>query len=478
MANLSRVIVLALALSCLCSSVSALTNGTLLPAYICGPTGVGNVALDGFPKSLGAALTFFVLNTNPFLPPTIIQVDGEPRRVDRPLDNANGGQLNNTQALVGGFHNNALNVNFGPPVAFKANNGITTLVYDAKGNVQTTIQAGATVNIAVASSPNGVVNNDVAMDGIVLYAVDANGARVGTFTAFGTPAGDTVLIKPLDAQGVPVPINVTSIGVNAQPWAACGVNNVGIVHTQLLQCVGIYTGIQWQAPFNLVVGTKVTFQGAGVTDLGFGGHVTAFTVTAPPVIPPPPTITTVFSQGQNSAVFFVDKTKGAKINAATVFTAQFTLLGAAAPFATLSVAQSPAVFNLISLLQKANITVTTTTITSITITASNTAGTSAPSGAIELVPLRVPAPVAQAFLDLCPVAFQAQAAVNGQPTDTANQCAWQAQQAAAIINAAGSVFGPNATTVNNVGNAASSIAAPTQLLFALIVAVFLAAFRF
>jgi len=476
MANLSRVVVLTLALSCLCGSVSALTNGTLLPAYICGPTALDNVPLDGYPKSLGGTLPFFVLNTNPNIQGSL-NADGNFVRVDRPLDHGVGGQLNNTQATVGGFHNNGINVNFGPPVAFKGNNGITTLVLDAAGNSIHTITAGTAVNVALASSPGGIVDINTAIDGTVLYALDSLGNRVGTFTQFGTPTGATVNVT---VNGV---FNaVTSIGINMKPWAACGVNNVGIVHTQLLQCCGIYTGIVWQAPWTLVPGTNVTFQGAAVTDAGFGGHITSFLVLPPAVIPPPPTITTVFSQGQNSAVFFVDPTKGAKINAATAFTVQFAIAGAgAAPFATKIVAQSPAVFNLVQVLQAANITVTVSTVTAISIIASNTAGSSAPSAPIDLVPLSLPVPanVAQAFLDLCPVAFQAQAAVNGQPTDAANQCAWQSQQAASILAAAGSVFTPSSTPTTTVtGNAASFVAAPTHLLFALIVAAFLAAFRF
>jgi hypothetical protein len=477
MSILLRLVVLVLGLSSLYSPVSALTNGTLLPAYICGPTALDNVALDGYPKSLGSTLTFFVLNTNPVN--GTINADGIAVRIDRPLDNGVGGQLNNTQSLIGGFHNNAQTVNFGPPVAFKANNGITTLVLDANGNSVTTIQAGSLVNIALASSPGGVLNNDVAIDGAVLYALDSTGARVGTFTAFGTPA--------TDANGNPINVlvngvNITSTGINMKPWAACGVNNVGLVHTQLLQCVGTYTGIQWQAPFTLVPGTQVTFQGAAVTDMGFGGHATAFTVTSPVPVPPAPSITTVFSQGQNSAVFFVDPTKGAKANAATVFHVLFALATSpASPFASQVVAQSPAVFNLLSVLAANNITVTSAVVTSISITASNSAGTSNASVPINLTPLRLPvaANVAQAFLDLCPVVFQAQAAVNNQPGDPANQCAWQAQQAAAILSAAGGVFGPNTTTgATTVGNAASSTAAPTHLLFALIVAALLAVFRF
>jgi len=149
-------------------------------------------------------------------------------------------------------------------------------------------------------------------------------------------------------------------------------------------------------------------------------------------------------------------------------------------FATQVVAKSPAIFNLLQVLEKSNVTVNVATTTSITITASNSAGTSLPSTPINLVPLSLPIPtnIAQAFLDLCPVAQQAQAALYGQPQDPANQCAWQAQQAAALVSSTGSIFGANVTTVPVPTTNAASVAAPTHLLFALVVAVFLAAFRF
>jgi len=469
------VVLVVVALSSLYNPVNGLTNGTLLPPYICGPAGIGNVPLDGYTKSLGGTLPYFVLNTNPVN--GTINADGIPVRIDRPLDHGVGGQLNNTQSLVGGLHNNGQTVNFGPPVAFKGNNGITTLVLDAHGNSVHTIQAGALVNIAVASSPGGVLNNDVAIDGCVLYALDSNGNRIGSFVSFGTPA--------TDANGNPINVlvngvNITSTGVHMQPWAACGLNNVGIVHNQLLQCVGTYTGIQWQAPWNLVVGTNVTFQGAAVTDMGFGGHQTSFTVVAPMPVPPAPVITKTFSQGQTTAVFFIDATQGAKTNAATAFTVIYALATSpTVPFASTVIAKSPAVFNLLSVFAGANITVTSATVASITITATNAAGTSNASIPIDLVPLRLPIPanVAQAFLDLCPVADQAVALANGQPADPANQCGWQAQMAATLLSAAGGAFVGSATPAVVVGNAASSSATPSQLLFTLLVASLLAFFR-
>jgi hypothetical protein len=274
-------------------SVSALTNGTLLPPYMCGPPG------DGLPKSVGGVLPFFQLATNPG--PANQVMDGVVKIPGRPLDAPQGTVLN-TQLLVAGFHSAGVQATVITPVV----NPIQVALRQAMPAGQITPLIGAAPNsiipgkdhaLSVQAFPNGAFDVNTALDGGIVWAQNGAGVRVGQF------------------------INT---GAMMQVWAACGPNNVGVVHNQLLSCTGEYPmavtdaagntnpapvtdGLIWRAPANLAVGDIITFKGAGVTDLGFGSWTTTFPVAAvpaPTVVPAAPTVTKVIQVQNQAAIFF------------------------------------------------------------------------------------------------------------------------------------------------------------------------------
>jgi len=273
----------------------ALTNGTLLPTYLCGPPN------DALPKSLGGVLPFFVLATNPTTADVI--VEGVAHKPNRPLDAVNGGTLINTQLLVAGFHNGPI----GSIAPFKFVIGMTInpipdpIKAPAFVPTPNTIVPGFQHTIQLQSTPNDlkVFDDNVALDGAIVYAVDAANAatRVGSFAATGD---------------------------NMQVWAACGPNAVGVVHNQLLSDNGHYDGLIWAAPANLAANkiTSITFKGAAVTDAGFGAHANTFpVVAAPAMVPKAPVVTQVLKMGTAKVtVFFVDPQKSVPVNPVTGFT--------------------------------------------------------------------------------------------------------------------------------------------------------------
>jgi hypothetical protein len=245
--------------------VSAFTNGTLLPAYLCGPFG------DGFPKTVGGVVAFFQLETGS--PPSLLH----------------------TQQTITSFHNrleispllNALNVQ-AQPTGIPASEGAPNTQLRA-GQLYDITLLGTTYanNSLPAQNLTGfAVAPDVVVDGAIVYAETTNHSRVGRFTAFGA---------------------------SMVAWSACGPRSVGVVHTGLLGTdeVPPYSGLQWRAPWDLPVGTTVRFKGAAVTDNGFGPHATDFTIQAPATNrPPTPNITAVLQRDSDTLlIFFVDPTK-------------------------------------------------------------------------------------------------------------------------------------------------------------------------
>ena len=92
------------------------------------------------------------------------------------------------------------------------------------------------------------------LEGILLFAMDSAGNKVGSFTGL--------------ADG------------NVSPFPACGPNNVGIVHNQVLSETATYAGIVWKAPSEIETGNTIIFSGLTDTDLGFGFHMNQFPFTA------------------------------------------------------------------------------------------------------------------------------------------------------------------------------------------------------
>lgn len=344
-------------MSLLVPSVTAFTNGTLLPSYLCGP------ATDGFPKTLGGVLPFFKLATNPFL----TAVNGVPPNGN--LDMQFGGRVNHTQLLLSNFHNKNSIIPF-KFVIHTTVVAVTSLTNPTPIAPAGQIIPGAVHQLQLQSTPNDlkVFDDNTALDGTFLYAMDVNmSQRVGSFVAFGP---------------------------NMQGWAPCGPNNVGAIHNQLLSCTGHYDGLMWQAPANLAIGDVIDFRGAAVTDNGFGAHTSMYRVVAQPAaagtssagggaanLPAPlsPILTKVLVMGQTQALtFFVSNIGPTATAAATTFqtttqmfaTIDAAVLAAANLFAATPVAvsatalasqivtcaASPCTTNLATLFQKAGTT--------------------------------------------------------------------------------------------------------------------------
>ena len=225
------------------NSVFAFTNGTLLPAYLCGQQD------DGYPKSLGGVLPFLKLgfqNThyNVFPPgagfPIVIN-DG----INSPANNA---LAPDAQQIIGSFHNGSPQNNYITAIT----NIITIIPTDfidySTGNVNIDfkITPNTCYNMALIVNYPFFNSTGIALDGAFVYALDTvSKLRVGQFTYFGD---------------------------NMQPWYACTLNNkypqnTGIVHNMLLTENTFYQVI-WKYPE--IIHGDISFIGAGVTDAGFG----------------------------------------------------------------------------------------------------------------------------------------------------------------------------------------------------------------
>jgi hypothetical protein len=328
-------------------SVSCFTNGTLLPGYMCGPPN------DGLPKSLGGVLPFFVLATNPLLTPQ--PMDGKMKAHDRPLDAGNGGTIVNTRTILAGFHSAALDI---PPlVPFKkVVKIIITAIDGAAGAGTNDIISGLDHHLQIQSTPAdlGVFADDVALDGTLVFAVDKNQNRVGSFKATGP---------------------------HMTIWPYCNIHNnnpnAGAIHHQLLSDNGHYDGLIWTAPTNMV-GQTIEFKGAAVTDDGYGAHSTVFNVVAPPAAAPQiPTIKSLVYSMANSLLFFVDNGTPAANDVATDFIVTITDKNTGNKLgAPINTKASPLMFNL-DILVRAG--AATGHIIDVTVMAKNGQGTSTAS---------------------------------------------------------------------------------------------------
>lgn len=416
------------ALLCIFQGVHAFTIGYLLPSYICGPP------TDGLPKSLGTYLPYVQRATaatgNAFTAP----------RLDYPLDAAVGGSTSNTKYVLANWHNrnNTVACNFTIFVNTSLTNHPTvvnkivpgqlhdlTLLINGKFDPNTNTLSQCDFYTS-ASQVTATDLANIAIDGAVVYAMNASGVRVGNFTNFGkNTAGVTTM----------------------QPWAACGPLNTGIVHNQLIDNnVGYYAGIQWLAPANLQVGSNITFTGAAVADTGFGKHKTVIPIVLPgsvgialPVATP--WISLVIEFGPQLAVFFVDNAKNAPAANAPVIPNLFTVK---AKFGTtvvqVNVTKSPALLD-ITAMKGQTITVT--------VTALNTVLASIPTTS---TPVTLPVsagpvvkqPDVDKIINLCPADVINDRMNYGQEPDPDNQCDFQFNYISGAVDAANTPAGTSA----------------------------------
>jgi hypothetical protein len=248
-----RVLTSILSVLALGISVQAFTNGTLIPSYICGPTG------DGYPKSAATIIPYLQLG-----------VGGDAYNQFPPDTNGNAlfGIAPSSRDIIGSFHN-GLPINYqkstenpvwlapfisdlqtGLPVAGgpdyvitpgKLHYFIAAVNCPINTNFTAASFAGATTNIA------GYNNPGVALDGLMLYALDTgNNKRIGTWV---------------------------NVGPTLTNFSACTLGgeyatSVGIVHNQLVTGESNIANITWQAP--PTIAGLVRFIGVGVADCGYG----------------------------------------------------------------------------------------------------------------------------------------------------------------------------------------------------------------
>ncbi|KAI8618828.1 hypothetical protein BC830DRAFT_1106803 [Chytriomyces sp. MP71] len=205
--------------------VSAFTNGTLLPRYLCGP------ANDGMPKSLGGVLKFAKFNKD-----TPLAFNADPNNNLAMTAATMSDSPVNTAFMLASFHNTLNSIEAQTNVIAITSNAVLT--------------PGQPFPLILSSRAA-----DLPLDGAMIYAQDANGNRLGSFS---------------DA------------GATFSPFPGCGQdaqgNNFGVVHHQIVADNGVYSQLTWNAPATLKAGDVITFKGLAVDDNGFGTHESTFTV--------------------------------------------------------------------------------------------------------------------------------------------------------------------------------------------------------
>jgi len=203
------------------TQVSAFTNGSLVPSYICNPTA------DGLPKAFAQLLPYTRKNAQ------VIAVDataGDNKNI--PLLKATGNsQIGNSAYILASFHDSLNNLNA------QKGNGIN--VKTANGGP---IIAGQANQLTLTSA-----GNNVQLLGVLAYANGADGTREGSFTDQGNT--NTFVQFP-------------GCGTNKQG----GVN--GIIQQTGVSATNTYTNLFYNADPS-AAGT-VTLAGLSVTKNGFG----------------------------------------------------------------------------------------------------------------------------------------------------------------------------------------------------------------
>lgn len=225
--------------------VTSFTNGTLLPAYLCGVQG------DGYPKSVGTLIPYLKLGNvdtayNQFAPGR----GNIPIKIDDGINGLIGNALApNAQQIIGSFHNGNPDTNYTTAVK----NIVTIVPTDFTNftsgvvNKKFVIYPNTNYNMSIVVNFPSFNFTDTALDGAFVYALDEyTKTRVGNFIYTGD---------------------------KMSPWYACSLTNkyplnTGIVHNQLLSETGVYNNIIWKSPKYLY--GNISFIGAGVTDAGYG----------------------------------------------------------------------------------------------------------------------------------------------------------------------------------------------------------------
>jgi len=207
--------------------VSAFTNGTLVPAYIC------NQQADGLPKSFGQLLPY----TRKNLAKIAVDAKAGDNKAIPLLAQTNGQKIGNSAYILASFHNSLNSLN-----SIQQGLKVTT----ANGG---SIVAGQ-ANQLVLANPN----KGQALGGALLYASDATGQRQGTFTDKGT----TFVTFP-------------GCGTNAQGTQA------GVIQQQGISATGTYNQLFYNAP--ATASGNITLSGLSVTANGFGVWTYTFKVT-------------------------------------------------------------------------------------------------------------------------------------------------------------------------------------------------------
>jgi len=214
------------------SQVSAFTNGSLVPSYICNPTP------DGLPKAFAQLLPYTRKNA------AVIAFDANKNDNDNNvplLKQTSTSLIGNSAYILASFHDSLNNLN--------AVNG---------NGIQVTLASGKQI---IAGQANQLTLNtgssNVQLLGVLAYARDANGVPEGSYTDKGT----------------------TNTFVQ---FAGCGTNKQGqtngIIQQTGVSATNTYTNLFYNAPAN-AQGT-VTLAGLSVTKAGFGVWNFTFPVQA------------------------------------------------------------------------------------------------------------------------------------------------------------------------------------------------------
>jgi len=192
--------------------------GKLVPAYICAPLG------DGMPKSFGELLQL----TRNQLDEVAFNEDPAMNSNPTPMFNATApSKVANSAYILSSFHN-----------------GFNTIKAIQQGAQITTLSGGP----IIAGLPNmlNISAGGAELNGIMLYAMDAAGVRVGSFH---------------DTANSPLFEDFPGCGLSKQGQMA------GVIQNDVIDSA-FYDTLTFNAPIDLQ-GT-VTFKGLSVTEDGFG----------------------------------------------------------------------------------------------------------------------------------------------------------------------------------------------------------------
>jgi len=200
--------------------VSAFTYGKLVPAYICAEPG------DGLPKSFGQLLQL----TRNQLDEVAFNENAGMNTMPAPMFNATPpSEVANSAYILASFHNSFNSIQAIPQ------------------GVQVTTVSGGPI---IAGLPNAlnISSGDpaAATDGVLIYAENAAGQRVGSFADMASP---------------PMFEDFWGCGRSIQGQMA------GVIQSDIIDMPS-YSTLHFNAPIDLQ--GSVTFMGLSVTDNGFG----------------------------------------------------------------------------------------------------------------------------------------------------------------------------------------------------------------